>query len=118
MSKNAPPSEKNKKIWSSNLVRFQKGKTSRKHNTVDSLDQMRKIPMEQHILDRYKTLVSGVKSRKERIVLIAGEVNHLRKKLNLPIQQGKSTVERKIENVTKKYEIHNLETMILLRCLM
>ena len=102
MSKNAPPSEKNKKIWSSNLVRFQKGKTSRKHTTVDSLDQVRKIPMEQHILDRYQTFVSDVKSRKERIVLIAGEVKHLWNKLNLPIQQDKSTVERKIENVIKK----------------
>lgn len=107
MSKNAPPSEKNKKIWSSNLVRFQKGMTSRKHATVDSLDEMRKLPMEQHILDRYKTLASDVKSRKERIVLIAGEVKLLWKKLNLPIQQGKSTVERKIENVIKKYERHN-----------
>jgi len=104
MSKNTPPSRKNKEIWSSNLVRFQKYKTSRKHTTIDSLDQMRKIPMEQHILDRYTTLASDVKSRKGRIVLIAGEVKQLWKKLNLPIQQGKSTVERKIENVVKKCE--------------
>ena len=102
MSKNAPPSEKNKKIWSSNLVRFKKGKTSRKHATVGSLNQMQRLPMEPDILDRYQTLASAVKSRKERIVLIAGEVKHLWKKLNLPMQQGKSTVERKIENVIKK----------------
>lgn len=107
MSKNAPPTEKNKKIWSSNLVRFQKGKTSRKHTTVESLNQLLKIPKEQNILDRYRTLASHVKSRKKRITMIAGEIKQLWKNLNLPIQQGKSTVERKIENVIRKYEKHN-----------
>ena len=106
MSKNAPPSEKNKKVWSSNLVRFQEGKSSRKHTTTESLNQMHGIPQEQQILDRYKTLASRIKSKKERIVVIAGEVREVWKKLNLPIQQGKSTVERKLDNVIQKYEKH------------
>ena len=120
MSKNAPPSEKNKKVWSSNLVRFQEGKSSRKHTTTESLNQMHGIPQEQQILDRYKTLASRIKSKKERIVVIAGEVREVWKKLNLPIQQGKSTVERKLDNVIQKYEniSEGLETMILPSCLM
>ena len=35
------------------------------------------------------------------------EVKILWKKLNLPIQQSKSTVERKIENALKNYEEHS-----------
>ena len=101
MSKNAPPSDKNKKTWTANLMQFQYGKTSRRHTTVECLSQMSKIPKEQHILDRYKTLASGVKSKKKRTQILAGEVRQLWKNLTLPIQQGKSTVERKIENVIK-----------------
>ena len=101
MSKNPQPSEKNKKVWSSNLVQFQKAKTSRAHATVECLHQKQKIPTEQHILDRYKTLASSVKNKKERVRIMASEIKQLWKRLNLPIQQGKSTVERKIENVVK-----------------
>ena len=104
MSKNAPPSDKNKKTWTTNLLQFQYGKTSRRHTTVECLRQMSKIPKKQHILDRYKTLASGVKSKKKRTQIFAGEVRQLWKNLTLPIQQGKSTVERKIENVIKQYE--------------
>ena len=65
---------------------------------------MSKIPKEQRILDRYKTLASGVKSKKKRTHIFAGELRQPWKNLSLPIQQGKSTVERKIENVIKQYE--------------
>ena len=68
---------------------------------------MSKIPKEQYILDRCKTLASGVKSKKKRTQILAGEVRQLWKNLTLPIQQGKSTVERKIENVIKQYERHS-----------
>ena len=104
MSKNAPPADKNKKTWTENLVPFQYGKTSRRHTIVESLDQMSKIPKEQHILDRYKTLASGLKSKKKRTLILAGEVRQLCKNLSLPIQQGKSTVEQKVESVIKQYE--------------
>ena len=88
-------------------MQFQYGKTSRRHTTVECLSQMSKIPKEQHILDIYKTLASGVKSKKKRTQILAGEVRQLWKNLTLPIQQGKSTVERKIENVIKQYERHS-----------
>ena len=65
---------------------------------------MSKIPNEQHILDRYKTLALGLKSKNKRTLILAGEVRQLWKNLSLPIQQGRSTVERKIENVIKQYE--------------
>ena len=104
MSKNAPPSTKNKKTSTTNLMQFQYGKTSRRHTTVECLSQMSKIPKEQHILDRYKTLASGVKNKKKRTQILAGEVRQLWKNLTFPIQLGKSTVERKIENVIKQYE--------------
>ena len=107
MLKNAPHSDKNKKTWTANLMQFQYGKTSRRHTTVECLSQMNKIPKEQHILERYKTLASGVKSKKKRTQILAGEVRQLWKNLTLPIQQGKSTVERKIENVIKQYERHS-----------
>ena len=93
MSKNAPASDKNKKTWTANLMQFQYGKTLRQHTTVECLSQMSKIPKEQHILDRYKTLASGVKSKKKITQILAGEVRQLWKNLTLPIQQGKSTVE-------------------------
>ena len=85
MSKNAPPTNKNKKTRTANLMRFQYGKTSRWQTTVESLGQMSKIPKEQHILNRYKTLVSGLKSKKKRILILAGEVRQLWKNLSLPI---------------------------------
>ena len=77
MSKNAPPSDKNKKTWTTNLMQFQYGKTSRRHTTVECLRQMSKIPKEQRILDRYKTLASGVKSKKKRTHIFTGEVRQL-----------------------------------------
>ncbi|ESN95535.1 hypothetical protein HELRODRAFT_179310 [Helobdella robusta] len=105
MSKNSLPLDLNKKLWESNLVRFEKAKNSKKYaKIVDSLDQMNKMPTEQHILDRFKCLAANVKSRQERVVIVIKEVKILWKKLNLPIQKGKSTVERKIENVLNKYE--------------
>ena len=105
MSKNSLPSDLNKKLWESNLVRFETAKNSRKYaKIVDSLDQMNKVPTEQHILDKFKCLAANVKSRQERVVIVVKEVKILWKKLNLPIQKGKSTVERKIENVLNKYE--------------
>ncbi|ESO12141.1 hypothetical protein HELRODRAFT_158590 [Helobdella robusta] len=105
MSKNSLPLDLNKKLWESNLVRFDKAKNSKKYaKIVDSLDQMNKMPTEQHILDRFKCLAANVKSRQERVVIEIKEVKILWKKLNLPIQKGKSTVERKIENVLNKYE--------------
>ena len=104
MLKNVPLTDKNKKTWTANLMRFQYGKTSRRHTTVKGLSQMSKTPKEQHILDRYKTLASGLKSKKKRTLILAGEVRQLWKNLSLPIQQGKPTVERKIEDVIKQYE--------------
>ena len=92
------------KTWTTNLMQFQYGKTSRRHTTVECFSQMSKIPKEQHILDRYKTLASRVNSKKKRTQILAGEVRQLWKNLTLPIQQGKSTAERKIENVIKQFE--------------
>ena len=100
MSKNAPLTDKNKKTWTANLMPFQYGKTSRRHTTVESLSQVSKIPKKQHILDRYKTLASGLKIKK-RTLILAGEERQLWKNLSFPIQQAKATVERKIENVIK-----------------
>ena len=82
MSKNAPLTDKNKKTWTANLMHFQHGKTSRRHTTVESLSQMSKIPKEQHILDRYKTLALGLKSKKKRTLILAGEVRQLWKNLS------------------------------------
>ena len=53
---------------------------------------------------KIKYLAANVKSRQERVVIVIQEVKILKKKLNLPIQQNKSKVKRKIENVLKKYE--------------
>ena len=61
MSKNAPPSDKNKKTWTTNLMQFQFGKTSRRHTTVECLSQISKIPKEQHILDNF-----GFRSEKQK----------------------------------------------------
>ena len=105
MSKNRVASNKNKKVWESNLVRFEKAKTSRKCTTVvKSISEMNKMPTEQPIIDRFKSLSSNVKSRKERIAIVAEETKLLWRKLNIPIQQGKSAAERKIENVLKKLD--------------
>ena len=105
MSKNRVASNKNKKVWESNLVRFEKAKTSRKCTTVvKSISEMNKMPTEQRIIDRFKSLSSNVKSRKERIAIVAEETKLLWRKLNIPIQQGKSAAERKIENVLKKLD--------------
>ena len=65
---------------------------------------MSKIPKEQPILDRYKTVALGLKSKKKRTLILEGGVRQLWKNLSLLIQQSKSTVERKIENVSKQYE--------------
>ena len=102
MAKNATLSDQAKKIWSSNLVQFGKVKTSRTHSTVKNLSQMHKMPTEQQILDRYKTLAAHTKSKNKRIVMIADEVRKLWKKLNLPVQKVKSTIKRKVENLIKK----------------
>ncbi|ESO00226.1 hypothetical protein HELRODRAFT_176069 [Helobdella robusta] len=105
MSKNSLPSDLNKKLWESNLVRFETAKNSKKYaKIVDILDQMNKMPTKQHILNRFKCLAANVKSRQERVVIVVKEVKILWKKLNLPIQKGKSTVERKTEHVLNKYE--------------
>ena len=119
MSKNRVASNKNKKVWESNLVRFEKAKTSRKCTTVvKSISEMNKMPTEQRIIDRFKSLSSNVKSRKERIAIVAEETKLLWRKLNIPIQQGKSAAERKIENVLKKLEkVENPELKILHDCL-
>ena len=63
-----------------------------------------KMLIEQLILDIFKCLAANVKSRLERIVIVIKEAKILWKKLSFPIQQGKSTVERKTDNVQKKYE--------------
>ena len=65
MSKNAPPTDTNKKTWTANLMRFRYSKTSRRHTTVESLSQMSKIPKEQHILDRYKNFDFRTEKQKE-----------------------------------------------------
>ena len=49
-------------------------------------------------------MASGLKSKKKRTIILAGEVRQQWRNLSLPTQQGKSTVERKIENVIKQYE--------------
>ena len=77
MSKNASPTDKNKKTSTANLMRFQYGKTSRQNTTVESLSQMSKFPKEQHILDRYKTLALGMNSKKKRTLILADEVRQL-----------------------------------------
>ena len=106
-SKNSLLSELNKKTkqWVSNLVRLEKAKNARKYTkVVDRLDQMNKMPTEQLILDIFKFLAVTVKIKQERVGIVVKEVKILWKKLNLSIQQDKSTVERKIENVLKRYE--------------
>ena len=104
MSKNSLPSELNKKQWESNLARSEKAKNARKYTkVVDSLSQMNNMPTEQLILDRIKCLTANLKSRQERVVIVVKEVK-IWEKLNFPIQQDKSTVERKILNVLKRYE--------------
>ena len=54
----------------------------------------------------------GCKCKKltESCDLVRG-VKALWKKLNLPIQQGKFTIERKLENVLKKYENQECKTL-------
>ena len=79
MSKTAPPSDENNKTWTANLMRFQYGKISRLHATMESLSQMSKFPKEQHIMDRYKTLALGVKSKKKKTLILSGEVRQLHK---------------------------------------
>ena len=62
---------------------------------------MNKMPTEQLILDKFKCLAEILKTMQKRVVIVIKEVKILWIKLNLPIQQCKSTVERKTENVLK-----------------
>ena len=48
--------------------------------------------------------MSEVKSKKKVTLILAGEEKDIWKNLSLLIQQGKSTVKRKLENVIKQYE--------------
>src|SRR4051812_5452373 len=79
--------ERNKKIWTKNLVRFQESHTKRRTVPLEEQppDSITRIPLKIKIVGRYLFLGASFKGRKERVNEIAKEVTSLwQKKLNFP----------------------------------
>lgn len=103
--KSASTTERNKKIWTKNLIRFQE---SHKKRTIpleeQSLENKIRIPLKIEIVGRYLFLGASVKGRKERIKEISKEVTSLwQKKLNFP-NLSNQVIQAKLEKVLHTYD--------------
>jgi hypothetical protein len=103
--KSAVTVNKNKEVWTRNLVKFQhsirkRGKIGLLH---DSLASLSRLPKENMIIGRYKALSEKVRSRTNRIKSISEEIKLLWNKLNFPILSPQAVL-RKIERVINKFD--------------
>ncbi|XP_033001400.1 uncharacterized protein LOC117044702 [Lacerta agilis] len=97
--------EKNKEIWTKNLVQFQ-APSSRGNVAIYEapLSERSCMPLKNHVIGRFKFLESTAKERRERISLIAVELKALwRKTLNFP-HVSDQAICAKLANLLKDYE--------------
>ena len=98
--------EKNKDVWSNNLVKFQESHRNRGSILleVSSLTDKCRIPLTTHIVGRYQFLGEEIKGRKQRVTEIAKEIISLGKnKLNFP-HVSDQAVHSRIDKVMKPYD--------------
>ena len=76
-SKSSASSQKNKAIWYENLRHFEKAVNGREFQLLGSLIELSKMPTEQMILNRFKSLGSEEKSTQKRIKVISHECEKL-----------------------------------------
>jgi len=97
---------KNSRLWTDNLVRFEKAIQQRKSIPCieASLENYCKIPMKSAIVGRYHYLAKNEKCRKSRFKMIAEELEALWiGKLNFPVIKLKSIV-RRVENLISEHD--------------
>jgi hypothetical protein len=97
---------KNSRLWTDNLVRFEKAIQQRKSIPCieASLENYCKIPMKSAIIGRYHYLAKNEKCRKSRFKMIAEELEALWiRKLNFPVIKLKSIV-RRVENLISEHD--------------
>jgi len=98
--------QKNKDIWTANLVQFQQSQKRRGPVPVEecSLEEKCRMPHQMQIIGRYQFMAANIKGRKERIVEILKEVKTLWKhKLNFP-HVSDQVIQAKLEKVLKTYD--------------
>lgn len=98
--------EKNKDVWSNNLLRFQQ--SHRRRGSVPSeefsLEEKCRMPLQMQIIGRYQFLSADIKGRKERIGKISEEVTNLwRNKLNFP-HLSDQVIKSKLDKALKTYD--------------
>jgi hypothetical protein len=98
--------EKNKAIWSTNLVRYQETHAKRRSIQTEELpiSEKTRMPLKTHIMGRFQFLGIQVKGRKQRIAEICKEVTQLwENKLNFP-HVSDQVIRTKIEKTLKIYD--------------
>jgi len=98
--------QRNKEIWTKNLVQFQKCQKRRGMVPFEefSLGDNTRMPMNIQIIGRYQFLGANIKGRKERIVVISKEIKTLwNMKLNFP-HLSDQAIRSKIGNILKSYD--------------
>ena len=103
--KSASTTERNKMIWTKNLVRFHESHRKRKTVPLEekSLENNSRIPLKVQVVGRYLFLGESIKGRRERIKQIEKEVTSLwQKKLNFP-NLSIQIVHAKLDQVQKTY---------------
>ena len=103
--KSAVTVNKNKEVWTRNLMKFQHSIRKRGEIGVlhDSLASLSRLPKENMIIGRYKALSEKVRSRTKRMKAISEETKSLWNKLNFPILSPQAVL-RKIERVIDKFD--------------
>lgn len=97
--------QKNSKIWTKCLTRFENSITL-KRNIADidePLYQLDKIPNAKNIIGRFHALAKTKKSKKERYTIISNELYALWNKMNIP-KVGLLYVNIKVRNLIRLYE--------------
>ena len=98
--------ERNKKNWTKNLIRFEESHRKRRSVPLEaqSLENNSKIPLKIQTVGLYMFLGASTKGRKERVKEIAKEVTSLwQKKLNFP-NVSIQTVQAKLDQVLNTYD--------------
>ena len=98
--------QKNKDIWTNNLVRFQQSHRRRRSGPSEesSLEEKCRMPLQMQIIGRYQFLGAEIKGRTERIAEISKEVTKLWKnKLNFP-HVSDQVIRTKLDKVQKTYD--------------
>ncbi|MEJ2259198.1 MAG: hypothetical protein P8X78_01585 [Nitrosopumilaceae archaeon] len=98
--------EKNKNIWTKNLVKFQESHKRRRLIPLEqsSLEEINRMPLQTQIVERYLHLGTEIKGRKGKIVEISKEVTKLGKnKLNFSCVSVQ-VIQTKIQKVLNTYD--------------